>query len=91
MFKSITLDRGKAFSNWKAISNQQDVAIYFADLGTPSQRSLNEQSNGLLRRNGLPKEIVFNQINQNVVSAVVDKHNRIPKKSLKYQTPLEVF
>ncbi|EGO8270602.1 IS30 family transposase, partial [Enterococcus faecalis] len=40
---------------WKAISNQHDIDIYFADPGTPSQRPLNENSNGILRRNGLPK------------------------------------
>ncbi|MFN6629566.1 IS30-like element IS6770 family transposase, partial [Enterococcus faecalis] len=54
-FKSITFDCGKEFSNWKAISNQHDIDIYFADPGTPSQRPLNENSNGILRRNGLPK------------------------------------
>lgn len=91
MFKSIKFDCGKEFSNWKSISNQQGVAIYFADPGTPSQRALNENSNGLLRRNGLPKEIDFNQVDQNFVSAIEDKRNRIPTKSLNYQTPLEAF
>ena len=55
LFKSITFDCGKEFSNWKALSNQHDIAIYFADPGTPSQRALNENSNGLLRKDGLPK------------------------------------
>ncbi|BDP71542.1 hypothetical protein EfmAA94_27150 [Enterococcus faecium] len=50
LFKSITFDCGKEFSNWKQISNVNDIAIYFADPGTPSQRGLNENSNGLLRR-----------------------------------------
>ena len=44
LFKSITFDCGKEFSNWKSLSNQHDVAIYFADPGTPSQRGLNEHS-----------------------------------------------
>ena len=43
------------------ISNTNDIAIYFADPGTPSQRGLNEHSNGLLRKDGLPKERDFNQ------------------------------
>lgn len=75
----------------EGISNQHDVTSYFADPGTPSQRALNEQSNGLLRRNGLPKQKNFNQVDQNFISAVADKRNRIPRKSLKYRTPLEVF
>ncbi|WP_188204983.1 IS30 family transposase [Desemzia incerta] len=91
LFKSITFDCGKEFSNWKTISNQNDVAIYFADPGTPSQRALNEHSNGLLRKDGLPKEMDFNQVDQSFVSAVASVRNQIPRKSLHYQTPLEVF
>lgn len=91
LFKSITFDCGKEFSDWKTISNQNDVAIYFADPGTPSQRALNEHSNGLLRREGLPKEMDFNQINQFFVSSVASRRNQIPRKSLQYQTPLKVF
>src|SRR5699024_8343219 len=55
IFKSIIFDNGKEFSNWKNISNKQNIDIYFADPGTQSQRGLNEHSNGLLRKNGLPK------------------------------------
>ena len=91
LFKSITFDCGKEFSNWRALSNQQDIAIYFADPGTPSQRALNENSNGLLRRDGLPKEMDFNQVDQAFVSSVANKRNNIPRKSLAYRTPLEVF
>ncbi|MER2132789.1 MAG: IS30 family transposase [Carnobacterium inhibens] len=91
LFKSITFDCGKEFSNWKTISNQNDMAIYFADPGTPSQRALNEHSNGLLRKDGLPKEMDFNQVDQSFVSGVASIRNKIPRKSLQYQTPLEVF
>ena len=91
LFKSITFDCGKEFSNWKNISNTNNIAIYFADPGTPSQRGLNEHSNGLLRKDGLPKEMDFNQVNQDFISSVASKRNHIPRKSLNYQTPLEVF
>jgi len=57
LFKSITFDCGKEFSNWKSICNKHDIAIYFADPDTPSQRPLNETSNELLRRDGLPKSM----------------------------------
>ena len=73
------------------MSNQHDVSIYFADPGAPSQRGLNEHSNGLLRKGGLQKEMDFNQVDQTFVSAVADKRNQIPRKSLNYPTPLEVF
>lgn len=91
LFKSITFDCGKEFSNWKSISNQNDIDIFFADPGCPGQRGLNEHSNGLLRRHGLPKQMDFNGISQDVLSAIADKRNRIPRKSLNYQTPYQVF
>lgn len=91
MFKSITFDCGKEFSNWKSMSNENDIDIYFADPGTPSQRGLNENSNGLLRKDGLPKAMDFNIVNQDFVSSVASKRNNIPRKSLDYKTPLEQF
>ncbi|WP_339099578.1 integrase [Enterococcus sp. DIV0840] len=91
LFKSVTFDCGKEFSNWKNMSNVNDISIYFADPGTPSQRGLNEHSNGLLRKDGLPKTMDFNQVDQAFVAAVASKRNHIPRKSLNYRTPLEVF
>ena len=91
LFKSITFDCGKEFSNWKSISNVHDIDIFFADPGCPGQRGLNEHSNGLLRRNGLPKQMDFTNISQNYLSAIADKRNRIPRKSLNYQIPYQVF
>ncbi|MDK6555951.1 IS30-like element IS6770 family transposase, partial [Enterococcus faecalis] len=90
-FKSITFDCGKEFSNWKAISNQHDIDIYFADPGTLSQRPLNENSNGILRHNGLPKSMDFREVNQTFISSVSNQRNHIPRKSLNYRTPIEIF
>ncbi|WP_326717468.1 IS30 family transposase [Vagococcus jeotgali] len=91
LFKSITFDCGKEFSNWKSISNLNDIDIYFADPGTPSQRGLNENSNGLLRKDGLPKKMDFNEVDESFIQSVASKRNNIPRKSLNYKTPLEVF
>ncbi len=91
LFKSITFDCGKEFSNWRSMSNRNDLSIYFADPGTPSQRGLNEHSNGLLRRDGLPKDMDFNTVHQVFVSSLAARRNHIPRKSLNYCTPLEVF
>lgn len=91
LFKSITFDCGKEFSNWKNISNKNDIAIYFADPGTPSQRGLNENSNGLLRKDGLSKAMDFNLVDETFIYSVASKRNNIPRKSLNYKTPLEVF
>lgn len=91
IFQSITFDCGKEFSNWKNISNKNDIHIYFADPGTPSQRALNENSNGLLRKDGLAKDMDFNKVDQHFISSVTSKRNHIPRKSLNYKTPMEVF
>lgn len=55
IFESITVDYGKAFSNCKNICNKADISIFFANPGCPSQRKLNENPNGILRSDGLPK------------------------------------
>lgn len=91
LFKSITFDCGKEFSNWKAISNCHDIDIYFADPGTPSQRGLNENSNGLLRKDGLYKQMDFNLVDEEFIQSISSKRNNIPRKSLNYRTPMEVF
>lgn len=91
LFKSVTFDCGKEFSNWKAISNQHDLSIFFADPGCPSQRGLNEHSNGMLRRNGLPKQMDFNLVTDDFIISVTQGINNRPRKSLGYHTPMEVF
>lgn len=55
LFKSITFDCGKEFSNGKSLSNDHDIDMFFADPSCPGQRGLNERSNGLLRHDGLAK------------------------------------
>lgn len=50
-----------------------DIDIFIAYLGCPSQRGLNEHSNGLLRRNRLLKQMDFTNISQNYLSAKLIK------------------
>ena len=68
-----------------------DISIYFADPGTPSQRGLNKNSNGLLRKDGLYKAMDFNGVSETFIQSVASKRNHIPRKSLNYRTPLEIF
>ena len=91
LFKSITFDNGKEFSGWRAIANQFDLNIYFAAVGAPNQRGLNENNNGLLRKDGFHHDIVMDHLPDEFVQAVASRRNHIPRKSLNYQTPLEAF
>lgn len=91
LFKSITFDNGKEFAGWCEIANQYDLNTYFAEVDAPNQRGLNESNNGLIRRDGLTKELDFRNLYDGLVHQVSNRRNSIPRKSLNYQTPLEVF
>ena len=86
-FKSITFDNGKEFADWRAIANQFDLQTYFAEVGAP----LNENNNGLLRRDGLHKGRDLRHLADEEVAQIMSYRNNIPRKSLGYQTPYEVF
>lgn len=88
---SITFDRGKEFAQWREICNKHDIYIFFADAGSPSQRPLNEYSNGLLRQDGLPKQTDFNKLSEDEIQAVADFRNHIPRKPLGYKSPTEML
>ena len=90
-FKSITFDNGKEFAGWRDIANQFDIHTYFAEVGAPNQRGLNENNNGLLRRDGLTKQLDFRNLPDELVTQLMSKRNNLPRKSLNYRTPYEVF
>ncbi|MFB8429005.1 IS30 family transposase, partial [Enterococcus faecium] len=46
---------------------------------------------GILRRNGLPKSMDFRKVNQTFISSVSNQRNHIPRKSLNYRTPIEIY
>lgn len=57
--KPITFDNGKEFARWCDIANKHDTHTYFAKIGAPNQRGLNENNNGLLFHDGLSKRFDF--------------------------------
>ena len=91
LFKSITSDNGREFAGWKEIASKHDLHTYFAEVGTPNQRGLNENNNGILRRDGLSKKLDFRDLPDELVTQLMHRRNNIPRKSLNYRTPLEVF
>ena len=64
---------GYILNNVVTLVLAHDIDIFIAYLGCPSQRGLNEHSNGLLRRNRLPKQMDFTNISQNYLSAKLIK------------------
>lgn len=89
--KSITFDNGKEFAGWHDIANKHDLHTYFAEVGAPNQRGLNENNNSILRRDGLNKKLDFRHLPDELVTQLMHRRNNIPRKLLDYRTPLEAF
>lgn len=47
---SLTWDQGSEMRDWKSVSVDADIEIYFCDPHAPWQRATNENINGLLRQ-----------------------------------------
>ncbi len=87
---SITGDNGVEFAEHKMISSNLNATFYFAHPYSSWERGLNENTNGLLRQY-LPKRTDFNTIDDKQLENLVQEINNRPRKTLKYQTPNEVF
>ncbi|MGL5329693.1 MAG: transposase [Peptostreptococcaceae bacterium] len=70
--------------------NNVDVEIYFGDPGSPGQRGLNENSNGIIKKD-LPKSTDLSVYSQEELNIIANKWNSVPRKSLKYRTPNEII
>lgn len=57
----------------------------------PISGGLNENNNGIIRRDGLKKGMDFRSLPDELIQQIMTRRNNIPRKSLSYQTPLEVF
>jgi transposase, IS30 family len=90
MFKTITVDNGKEFAEFKAIEKELKAKVYFAHPYSSWERGTNENTNGLIRQY-FPKGTDFNLISQKEIDKVVNKLNNRPRKCLGYRTPAEVF
>lgn len=88
--RTLTLDNGKEFTDFKTIEMKTGLTVYFADRHCPWQRGTNENTNGLLRQY-FPKGSDLGLVSDEALAAVVKKLNNRPRKCLHYRTPHEVF
>lgn len=88
--KSISLDNGSEFSEFKSIEKELNTIVYFAEPHKPWQRGTNENTNGLIRF-FFPKGFDFRTVTQDDVDYVVNLINNRPRKILGWKTPAEVF
>ncbi len=90
MRKTLTVDNGKEFAQFKQLEKMTGFCIYFADPYSAWQRGCNENTNGLIRQY-LPKGTNFKDITNNDLAIIVKKLNYRPRKCLNYQTPHEAI
>jgi IS30 family transposase len=90
MRKTLTVDNGKEFSQFKELEAKAGLKVYFADPYAAWQRGTNENTNGLLRFY-FPKGTDFLSTTEEELHFIIEKVNHRPRKCLNYQTPHEVF
>ena len=88
--KSISLDNGSEFSEFRQLEKALNTEIYFAEPHKPWQRGSNENTNDLVRF-FFPKGFDFHKVNCDDVQFVEDLINNRPRKCLNWKTPNEVF
>ena len=88
--KSISLDNGSEFAEFRTLEKELQTVVYFAEPHKPWQRGTNENTNDMLRF-FFPKGFDFRSITQGDVDFVVDLLNNRPRKCLGWKTPAEIF
>ena len=87
--RSVTFDNGSEFAAHHLLQ-KQGINTYFCTPHSPWQKGSVENANGLLRR-FLPFKQPSSSITQSMLDTISLAVNSIPRKSLNFLTPLEVF
>lgn len=88
--KSISLDNGAEFSEFRNLEKNLSTLVYFAEPHKPWQRGTNENTNDIIRF-FFPKGFDFRTVTDEDIQVVEDIINNRPRKCLGWRTPAEVF
>ena len=88
--KSLSLDNGSEFAEFRQLEEALDAPIYFAHPHAPWERGTNENMNGLLRF-FFPKGYNFLELSEQYLQHVVSLINQRPRKCLGYRSPAQLF
>ena len=88
--KSISLDNGSEFFEFRKLEQDLSTLVYFAEPHKPWQRGTNENTNDIVRF-FFPKGFDFRTITDEDVQFVEDLINNRPRACLNWKTPAEVF
>ena len=86
--RSLTWDQGAEMRDWKQVSVDAGIEIYFCDPKSPWQRGTNENTNGLLRQY-FPKGTDLATVTEHDLDRVADELNDRPRKRLGFYKPTE--
>ena len=87
---SLTYDQGKEMMRHKELAAATGLRVYFCDPHSPWQKPTCENTNGLLR-DYLPKGTDLSVYTQAELDAIADSMNSRPRRTLGWDTPLQVF
>ena len=88
--KSISLDNGSEFSEFRKLEQDLSTLVYFAEPHKPWQRGTNENTNDIVRF-FFPKGFDFRTVTDEDIQFVEDLINNRPRKCLGWKTPAEVL
>ena len=88
--KSVSLDNGSEFSEFRKLEEQLHTLVYFAEPHKPWQRGTNENTNDIIRF-FFPKGFDFRTITDRDIQIVENLINNRPRKCLGWKTPAEIL
>ena len=88
--KSISLDNGSEFSEFRKLEENLSTLVYFAEPHKPWQRGTNENTNDIIRF-FFPKGFDFRTVTDDNIQLVENIINNRPRKCLDWKTPAEVL
>ena len=90
MKKSMTYDRGHEMVEHKLFTKNTRMKVYFCHPASPWERGTNENTNMLLR-DYFPKGTDFTNITRKELKRVQYEQNQRIRKTLNWESPLDVF
>jgi transposase, IS30 family len=88
--KTLTYDQGSEMAQHALLTEQLQIAVYFADAHSPWQKGAIEHANGLLRQY-LPRSTDLSKFSQVQLDDIAQRINERPREILNWQTPNEVY
>jgi len=88
--KSVSLDNGSEFSEFRKLEESLHTLVYFAEPHKPWQRGTNENTNDIVRF-FFPKGFDFRTVTDKDIQLVENLINNRPRKCLDWKTPVEIL